>query len=98
MREIFLRSNDPDLKYNQVIRPWKSRLGLLYIEKQSLYIDFYIIVTTIVAILNKPAAINLITRILKKLQANKNLIGKRDKDLFPYPPPGTDKIVNDRLS
>ena len=98
--DILSGSNDPDLKYNQVIRPWKSRLGLLYIEKQSLYIDFYIIVTTIVAILNKPAAINLITRILKKLQANKNLIEvcKRDKDLFPYPPPGTDKIVNDRLS
>lgn len=98
--DILSGSNDPNLKYNQIIRPWKSRLGLLYIEKQSLYIDLYILVTTIVAIVNKPAAINLITRILKKIQANENLIEicKRDKDLFPYPPPGTDKIVNDRVS
>ncbi|MEO8577078.1 MAG: sugar transferase, partial [Gemmatimonadales bacterium] len=29
--EILQGSDDPDLKYNQVIRPWKSRLGLLYI-------------------------------------------------------------------
>ena len=33
--EILKDSDDPDLDYNQLIRPWKSRLGILYIENRS---------------------------------------------------------------
>ena len=36
-------SDDPDLKYNQVIRPWKSRLGILYIDNMSALLDLKII-------------------------------------------------------
>lgn len=31
--EILRGSPDPDQRYNQVIRPWKSRLGLLYVRR-----------------------------------------------------------------
>ena len=34
--EILEGREDPDLSYNQLIRPWKSRLGLIYIKNQSL--------------------------------------------------------------
>ena len=38
MKAKFLKVNEnPDLTYNQLIRPWKSRLGLIYIENQSFY-------------------------------------------------------------
>ena len=33
--EILKNVDDPDISYNQLIRPWKSRLGLFYIKKQS---------------------------------------------------------------
>ena len=33
--EILKESDDPDLDYNQLIRPWKSRLGIFYIENRS---------------------------------------------------------------
>ena len=36
---ILANSNDPDLDYNQLIRPWKSRLGILYVKKKSLWIS-----------------------------------------------------------
>ena len=38
--EILSGSKDPDLKYNQIIRPWKSRLGILYIQNASFLLDF----------------------------------------------------------
>ena len=32
--DILKGSKNPDLRYNQIIRPWKSRLGLFYIKKR----------------------------------------------------------------
>ena len=37
--EILKNVDDPDISYNQLIRPWKSRLGLFYIKKQSIQLD-----------------------------------------------------------
>jgi lipopolysaccharide/colanic/teichoic acid biosynthesis glycosyltransferase len=98
--DILHGSFNPDLKYNQVIRPWKSRLGLFYIKKKSLYVDLFIIFTTVIAIINKPLATDLVLRILRKLHAKENLIDicKREKELVPYPPPGSNEIANDRIS
>ena len=42
--DILKGSDDPDLKYNQIIRPWKSRLALLYIDNRTLMIDIKIII------------------------------------------------------
>ncbi len=33
--EILKDSKDPDIDYNQLIRPWKSRLCLFYIENRT---------------------------------------------------------------
>ena len=50
--EILLGASDPDLTYNQLIRPWKSRLALIYIDCSNLVIDIEIIILTILAILS----------------------------------------------
>jgi lipopolysaccharide/colanic/teichoic acid biosynthesis glycosyltransferase len=55
--DILEGKGDPDLAYNQLIRPWKSRLGLLYIENQSTLLDLQLIVYTVVAIISKPKAL-----------------------------------------
>jgi len=93
--DILEGSDDPDLRYNQVIRPWKSRLGLFYVEKRSFFIDIYIIVLTVIAIVSRPLALSDVQHVLKKLNADDQLINvaKRTSPLQPFPPPGSDEIV-----
>tara|TARA_B100001758_G_C18236837_1_gene518367 strand:- start:321 stop:875 length:555 start_codon:yes stop_codon:yes gene_type:complete len=93
--DILSGSKDPDLKYNQVIRPWKSRLGLLYIENKSLTLDITLIFITIISIVNRNYALKLVNKLLISLDANQLLVDvcKRENDLKPYPPPGSKDIV-----
>lgn len=93
--DILAFSKNPDLKYNQVIRPWKSRLGLLYIRESNFLLDVKLILITVVSIFSKKYALRLINLVLENLNAEKNLIKVclRDEELNPYPPPGKDKIV-----
>lgn len=37
--KILENKENPDLSYNQLIRPWKSRLGLIYIKHKSVLLD-----------------------------------------------------------
>lgn len=96
--EILKGKEDPDLSYNQLIRPWKSRLGLIYIQNSSLLLDIKLIYYTVVAIISKQNAINWISVQLKLLNAEPSLINicKRKIELYPYPPPGTNQIVQSR--
>lgn len=96
--DILAGSGNPDLRYNQVIRPWKSRLGLLYIENLSFCLDLKIILLTLVAIISKPLALKGVQKILRKLGANKQLleVARREGPLQPYPPPGADRVVEYR--
>lgn len=96
--DILKDSNDPDLDYNQLIRPWKSRLGIFYINNKSLRLDFILIFLTVIAILNRDSALKKIHNLLMRLNADEVLlkIAKRKTDLVPAPPPGSDKIVESR--
>ena len=93
--DILKNSIDPDLDYNQLIRPWKSRLGLFYIENRSIILDIKLIIITAIAIISKKKALFMINRILKNKKADDLLIkiSKREKPLKPYPPPGSKNIV-----
>ncbi len=96
--EILKDSRDPDLDYNQLIRPWKSRLGLFYIEKQSFLLDIQLIWWTAMAVLSRSRSLSGINKILVKLDADKQVIevAKREKVLTPFPPPGADDIIKQR--
>ena len=63
--DILKEKDNPDLIYNQLIRPWKSRLGLIYIKNQSFLLDIKIIIYTMVAFISKQRALNWITKQLK---------------------------------
>lgn len=86
---ILENSIDPDKDYNLIIRPWKSRFGLLYIKKQSLFLDIFLIVVTFIAILNKKLSLRLIVFLLKEINADDKLISvaKRTKDIPIIQPP-----------
>ncbi|CAC9625714.1 hypothetical protein [uncultured Gammaproteobacteria bacterium] len=90
--------SDPDLSYNQLIRPWKSRLGLIYIENRSTLLDLQLIFWTVIAIISKPKALNWVVAQLTKMNADANIIAisKRESELYPFPPPGSDKVVSAR--
>ncbi len=96
--EILKGSNNPDLRYNQIIRPWKSRLAIIYIENQSLLIDIKLIIWTILGIINKRLVLKNITNFLINIDCDQSLINtcKRDKELEPFPPPGFNNIINAR--
>jgi len=97
--EILENKSDPDIAYNQLIRPGKSRLGLFYIEHQSLILDLKIILLTIVAILSRDSSLRKSVNLLEKIGANNELLilAARKHALVPTPPPGANKIVISRF-
>lgn len=81
---------DPDALYDRVIRPWKNRLGLLYLDRRTLGIDLRILALTGLAILSRPAALRGVDRILADLRVDEALRGVcRRQDPLPWAaPPG----------
>jgi lipopolysaccharide/colanic/teichoic acid biosynthesis glycosyltransferase len=89
---------DPDIAYNQLIRPGKSMLGIFYIKNQNVILDLRLIFLTAVAILSKDNALKRVVSILKNMKADDILIeiSSRQKNLVPMPPPGSNSIVTNR--
>lgn len=96
--DILAGADNPDLKYNQLIRPWKSRLGLFYIYNRSLRTDIHIILLTVTAIFCRKKALAGVQAMLLNLGADEQLVttAGRKNELSPYPPPGSDSIVTSR--
>lgn len=96
--EILNGTKNPDVSYNQLIRPGKSRLGLFYLEKQSVSLDLSIILITVISIFSRNLALKIICKVLNFYEAPELLIdlAKRQKPLVPTPPPGASDIVVDR--
>lgn len=96
--DILKDQEDPDIAYNQLIRPWKSKLGVFYIERQSLGLDLQLIWLTAVAIVSKPTALAKLNTILNRLSAAPDMVAvaKRERPLVPSPPPGARSIVMNR--
>ncbi len=98
--DILEGSPDPDLKYNQVIRPWKSRLGLLYVDApSSVTRDLSIIALTVRGALDRPAALAGVGRIAAAIGADARLLEiiARQSPLPAAPPPGASDIVQSRV-
>jgi len=96
--DILADKEDPDLAYNQLIRPGKGYLGLFYIKNKSLTVDIQICFLTALAILSRDKALAHLCTLLKKLGADHEMIAlaSRKNDLQPMPPPGADSIVTCR--
>jgi lipopolysaccharide/colanic/teichoic acid biosynthesis glycosyltransferase len=92
--EILRGNPNPDLQYNQIIRPWKSRLGLFYVDHHSLAVDLQLIGLTVIAIISRPHALLAINRCLRRLGADRQLISvaERTGPLLPFPPPGATEV------
>jgi lipopolysaccharide/colanic/teichoic acid biosynthesis glycosyltransferase len=92
--EILKGSDNPDLKYNQVIRPWKSRLGLFYTQHQKVWVDLQLIVLTVTNAVSRRRSLQGVQALLTRLGASPELlaVASRSQPLAPYPPPGADAV------
>ena len=96
--DILRDYEDPDIAYNQLIRPRKNYLALIYIDNHSLILDLKLIILTILSFINKKTALIKLVRILRNYKVSDEIIdmARRDKALTPMPPPGLKKIVYSR--
>jgi lipopolysaccharide/colanic/teichoic acid biosynthesis glycosyltransferase len=87
--EILREAADPDKAYGHLIRPWKSRLGVLYVRNVGIGLDLRLIWLTVVAIFDKPRALAGVTAILRRLGADGELVrvAGRQTALVPSPLP-----------
>lgn len=95
---ILRDESDPDLAYNQLIRPWKSRLGIYYIDHAGIVLDLKLIWLTAIAALSRPTALAAVARDLEMRGAPTTLIkiARRQEKLIPHPPPGAAEVVTSR--
>jgi lipopolysaccharide/colanic/teichoic acid biosynthesis glycosyltransferase len=84
--EILKDSEDPDADYDRLIRPWKSRLSLLYVENARVMLDVKLIWLTVVAVFDKKRALDGVSRILTALNAPDDLVevARRDFSLDSF--------------
>ena len=96
--EILKYSKNPDIDYNQLIRPGKSWLCIYYIQNWSLILDFKILILTFISIFNKKLSLLYLSKVVNNLSAPKFLIEivERKKKLVPMKPPGSNDIITSR--
>jgi lipopolysaccharide/colanic/teichoic acid biosynthesis glycosyltransferase len=90
---------DPDLVYNQLIRPWKSRLSLFYIDNRNILLAIKLIYLTFLSMISRSRALYRVSEELRRRGAPTELvqIALRKTALIPHPPPGTNDIVRSRI-
>lgn len=96
--DILAAKLDPDIAYHQLIRPGKSKLGLFYIENQSISLDLFLIVMTVLSLFLKRFCLTALERRVRALGGGDELasIVLRVDPLKPSPPPGASNIVTSR--
>jgi lipopolysaccharide/colanic/teichoic acid biosynthesis glycosyltransferase len=88
-------SENPKLDYNRLVRPWKSRLALIYVENPTVSLSLQTMWLTFLAFFNHDRALKGVARIAEKYQSDPKLseaIVSRDR-LEPYPPPGATEVI-----
>ncbi len=85
--EILRGSKDPDGDYDSLIRPWKSQLALLYVDKQSLSLYLKLILITLVSLQRRESALRMIQRLLNYFEVSSELkkIASRALPFKPIP-------------
>jgi lipopolysaccharide/colanic/teichoic acid biosynthesis glycosyltransferase len=96
--DILADKDDPDIAYNQLIRPGKSELGLFYVDRHTTSMDFRILAMTVMNSLNREKALAGVSGLLSKHSADERLVrlALRQDELVPTPPPGRTTIVTTR--
>ena len=65
--DILQDKEDPDISYNQLIRPGKSKLGIFYVENNNILLDIQIIILTIVSIFSRDKALRNLSKLISSM-------------------------------
>ena len=96
--EILRNQADPDIAYNQLIRPGKGHLGIFYLENRNFVLDLKLCFLTVVAVVSRKRALRGVQQLLIRHNAKPDLveIASRSSPLRPSPPLGSSEIVTSR--
>ena len=96
--DILHGQDDPDIAYNQLIRPGKNQLGLFYVDNQTRVLDIQVVALTVMNAVSRSRALAGAAGAISKRGATPTLvaIAHRQAPLQPTPPPGMDAIVTSR--
>lgn len=88
--EILKGPGDPDARYDALIRPWKNRLGLLYVERRCMAADLELIRLTFLSLVSRHVALRGIDAMLERWHAGPELraVCARSEPLPAAEPPG----------
>ena len=94
--DILRDSDNPTADYDSLIRPWKSRLALVYVEHRSFILDIQLIILTLAAIINRAFAMKYLASILTKFGINDELLAivMDVRALEPILPPGAEGEIS----
>lgn len=94
--EILASESDPDLAYEQLIRPLKNRIALFSIDHGSFLTDLMVIGLTVANSFTRARALAGVRWILRRHGADEALIEIcfRSRPLVPTAPPGLTKVVD----
>ena len=81
LAEILKGQEDPNLAYREIVRPWKSRLGVFYVERRSAAVDLHLIWLTAVGVISWRRAHRGVQRLLRRLGASRDLIEVAGREL-----------------
>ncbi|OHE71991.1 MAG: hypothetical protein A2007_05640 [Verrucomicrobia bacterium GWC2_42_7] len=81
---ILLGTKDPYAAYTKAIRPWKSKLALLYVENSSLYLDIRIIWITILNFFNRKYSLKKMKQLVESLGGNDALTNVTSRKHFNF--------------
>lgn len=89
---------DANIAYNQLVRPYKGRLALYYVENHNLMMDLCILWFTAVAIVDRRRALTALMRYLRSHGAPIEIVDlcNPDGELAGAPPVGATEIVRQR--
>lgn len=91
--QLLSGAEDSSIYYNQMIRPWKSRLALYYVKNRTWIMDVMLVLLTVVSIFSRSMSLRLFRKYLDTLDMEPDLksIAKRECSIYMIDPPG--KIV-----
>lgn len=89
---------DPNLAYNQFVRPWKSRLALHCIGRRSLWGDLRVMFWTLSNAVARRWTLERVCQFLRETGAPPELVdvAGRTHPLMAAPPPGAATVVTSR--
>jgi lipopolysaccharide/colanic/teichoic acid biosynthesis glycosyltransferase len=81
--QILSGHDDPDAAYQELIRPFKSRMGIFYVQHQSVALAAKLLFLTLLAAVDRPVALRKVSATLASMGAPADLvaISLRDRQL-----------------